>query len=171
MSSPHHPRFDAILGLGSNIGDKPAAIADAIRRLEADPQIAVLARSRLFRTPPWGVTDQDDFANACVGIATKLTPHALLDRCQAIENAMGRVRTRHWGPRAIDVDILVMGAARLHAPDLVIPHPRITERAFVLAPLADIAPGLVIGGKPVSAWLAEVDSSGVAPWSDATHAT
>lgn len=146
MTSPPQPRFDAILGLGSNIGDKPAAIAEALRRLEADPDIAVVARSRLYRTPPWGVTDQDDFANACAGIATKLAPHALLARCQAIENAMGRVRTRHWGPRAIDVDILLMGDTRLDEPDLVIPHPRISERAFVLAPLAEIAPQLVILG-------------------------
>lgn len=168
MTSPPEPRFDAILGLGSNIGDKPAAIAEAIRRLEADPGIAVVARSRLFRTPPWGVTDQDDFANACAGIRTKLSPQALLARCQAIEAAMGRVRTRHWGPRAIDLDILVMGDRRIDAPDLIVPHPRITERAFVLAPLADIAPALVIAGKPVSTWLADIDRTGVEPWPDIT---
>jgi 2-amino-4-hydroxy-6-hydroxymethyldihydropteridine diphosphokinase len=159
--------FDAILGLGSNIGDKAANIAAAIAALDADPDIRVVARSRLFRTPPWGVTDQDSFANACVGVATSLAPRELLRRCQRIENDMGRVRERRWGPRVIDVDILVHGERTIDTPDLVVPHPRIAERAFVLAPLADIAPALSIAGKTVSQWLAGADRTGVEPWPSA----
>lgn len=157
-------QFDAILGLGSNIGDKAANIAAAIAALEAEPDIRVVARSRLFRTPPWGVTDQDSFANSCVGVATSLDPHALLKRCQKIENGMGRVRERRWGPRVIDVDILFYGNRAIDTPDLVVPHPRITERAFVLAPLADIAAALPIAGKTVAQWLATADRTGVEPW-------
>ncbi len=159
--------FDAILGLGSNIGDKAANIEAAIASLDAAPDTRVVVRSRLFRTPPWGVTDQDSFANACIGIATKLEPRDLLRRCQQVENDMGRVRERRWGPRVIDVDVLVYGDRRISEPHLVVPHPRITERAFVLAPLADIAPDLVLSGRTVKQWLEAVDRAGVEPWTSA----
>ena len=155
--------FDAILALGSNVEDKAANIARAIDTLGAAGDIHLIQRSRDYKTPPWGVTDQDWFVNACVLIATKLGPHDLLRRCQDVENKMGRVRRERWGPRVIDVDILVHRAGPIASPDLTLPHPRITERAFVLAPLADIAPELEIAGKPVRSWLAEIDSNGVEP--------
>lgn len=152
--------FDVVLGLGSNLGDKPANIAEAIRLLSEDGALRLVARSRDWKTPPWGVTDQDWFVNACVGMATRLPPRAVLARCQDVESRMGRVRTRRWGPRLIDVDILLFGDAMLDEPDLEIPHPRIAERAFVLGPLADIAPGLLIAGVPVAERLQSMARSG-----------
>ncbi|MGQ0672609.1 MAG: 2-amino-4-hydroxy-6-hydroxymethyldihydropteridine diphosphokinase [Hyphomicrobium sp.] len=156
--------FDAILALGSNVGDKRANIAEAIGLLQSDFGVAIERRSRDFKTPPWGVTDQDWFANACVGVATGLSPARLLKACQGVEATMGRVRAGRWGPRNIDVDILVHHAGPVSSAALTLPHPRITERAFVLAPLADIAPGLVIQGKSVADWLERVDRQGIEPF-------
>ncbi|MBS0234787.1 MAG: 2-amino-4-hydroxy-6-hydroxymethyldihydropteridine diphosphokinase [Proteobacteria bacterium] len=156
--------FDAILALGTNIGDRTGNIEDAIRRLTADGAIRIVARSHLYRTAPWGVTDQDWFVNACVGIGTKLAPHELLARCQAVENDMGRVRTRHWGPRIIDVDILAIRDLQIRDPDLTVPHPLIAERAFVLVPLRDIAPDVTIGGKTLADMLAALDARDVVPF-------
>ena len=154
---------DAIVALGSNEGDKAGNIARAIAMLGAGGDIRILERSKDYRTPPWGVTSQDWFVNACIAIATTLGPHALLARCQDVENRMGRVRRERWGPRVIDVDILVHRAGALAHADLVLPHPRLTERAFVLVPLNEIAPDLVIGGKSVAMWLAGIDAAGVEP--------
>lgn len=152
---------DALIGLGSNMGDKAGNIARAIALLTAGDEVRLVARSRLYRTPPWGKADQDWFVNACIGVATALAPRGLLARCQAVESSLGRVRAERWGPRVIDVDLLVYRGTELAEPDLAIPHPRIGERAFVLAPLADIAPGLVIGGRTVAQYLAEIDRAGV----------
>lgn len=154
---------DAILALGTNIGDRARNIEEALRRLAADGAIRIVSRSRLYRTAPWGVTDQDWFINACVGIATELAPDKLLERCQSVENDMGRVRTRHWGPRIIDVDILAVRDRQICEPDLKVPHPLIAERAFVLVPLKDIAPELTIGGKTLDDMLAALDSRDVVP--------
>jgi 2-amino-4-hydroxy-6-hydroxymethyldihydropteridine diphosphokinase len=159
--------LDAIVALGSNIGDKRANIARAIRLLTEAGDIRIVARSRDYRTPPWGKTDQDWFVNACIGVATKLAPRALLERCLGTERRMGRVRTERWGPRAIDLDVLHVAGVVLDESDLTLPHPRITERAFVLAPLADIAPDLVLNGKSVAEWLASVDRTGVEPFTEA----
>lgn len=153
----------ALLGLGSNIGDKVANIAEAIDLLTASGDLRLIARSRDWRTPPWGVTDQDWFVNACIAVSTRLPPRLLLDRCQAVERSMGRVRLVRWGPRVIDVDILTYSDVRMSDPDLVLPHPRIAERAFVLGPLADIAPHLEIGGRSVTDLLAAADRTGVLP--------
>jgi 2-amino-4-hydroxy-6-hydroxymethyldihydropteridine diphosphokinase len=152
---------DALIGLGSNMGDKAGNIERAVALLTAGDDVRLMARSRLYRTPPWGKTDQDWFVNACIGVATKLTPRELLARCQAVERDLGRVRDERWGPRVIDVDILAYRDVALAEPDLVIPHPRIAERVFVLAPLADIAPSLVIGGRTVAEGLAEIERAGV----------
>lgn len=156
--------FDAVLALGTNIGDRAGNIEEALRRLTADNAIRIIARSRLYRTAPWGVMDQDWFINACVGIATKLMPHELLARCQAVENDMGRVRTRHWGPRIIDVDILAIRNLQICDPDLTVPHPLIAERAFVLVPLRDIAPDVTIGGATIETMLRAVDARDVEPF-------
>ncbi len=153
--------FDAILALGTNVGDRVANIGEAIRRLTADDSIRRVAESRLYRSAPWGVTDQDWFVNACLTMRTELPPHELLKRCQAVENEMGRVRLRHWGPRIIDVDILTYRDRKISEPDLVVPHPLIAERAFVLVPLKDVAPNLMIGGKSIDDMLAKLDASDV----------
>ncbi len=154
-------RYDAILGLGSNVGDKTANIARAIALLTERGDIELVARSKLFKTPPWGKTNQDWFVNACIAIATGLAPESLLERCLEVEALMGRRREEHWGPRVIDVDILTYGHVRMSEPHLTIPHPRITERAFVLAPLADIAPDVVLKGQTVAYWLEGMNKSGV----------
>jgi len=155
--------YDAILALGSNIGDKAGHIEGAIAALGANGDIQLLARSRNYRTPPWGVTDQDWFVNAAIGVATKLTVYELLARCQGVEKKLGRERTIKWGPRIIDIDILFYGNETINDPHLVLPHPHMTERAFVMQPLADIAPNLKIKGKPPAAWLATLPPSGIVP--------
>jgi len=154
---------DAFIALGSNIGDKTVNINHAITLLTQHDDIRLLARSSDYRTPPWGKTDQDWFVNACIGVATSLSPHELLRRCLETEEEMGRKRAEKWGPRLIDLDVLLHGDAVLSDAELILPHPHITARAFVLAPLADIAPNILIDGKSVLQWLAEIDKAGVEP--------
>jgi 2-amino-4-hydroxy-6-hydroxymethyldihydropteridine diphosphokinase len=155
--------FDAIVALGSNLGDKAGRIAEAIALLTEAGDIRLVARSRNFRTAPWGKTDQDWFVNACIAVATELSARDLLARCQAVEKRMGRVRDERWGPRVIDLDVLVYRDLTSDEAELTLPHPRITERAFVLAPLAEVAPELCIKGRTVTDWLAALDCSDVAP--------
>jgi len=128
------------LGLGSNLGDPAANLDEAVRRLEITPGITLVARSSNYRTPPWGPVPQDDFINICVVVDTTLSPKALLQRGLDIENEIGRVREVRWGPRVIDVDVLIYGMKTIAEPDLEVPHPRMGERAFVLIPLAEIWP-------------------------------
>ena len=151
----------AHLGLGSNIGDKAAMLAAAVERLDAWPGIRLVARSSDYRTPPWGDTDQDWFLNAAVAVDTNLAPHALLEACLSIETALGRVRERRWGPRVIDIDVLSYEGATVSDERLVLPHRFVRERAFVLVPLAEIAPDLVIGGETVRDALAKLDATGI----------
>ena len=153
--------FDAILALGTNLGDRIENIEEAIRRLTADGSIRLVSRSKLYRSAPWGVTDQDWFINACIAIQTTLSPHELLKRCQTVENDMGRVRTLRWGPRIIDVDILTFKDLTIAEPDLTVPHPLIAERAFVLVPLKDVAPELRLNGRSIDAMLETLDRSEV----------
>ncbi len=151
----------ATIGLGGNIGDPIAAMAQALRRLDGRDDCRVTAVSRLYRTPPWGKTDQADFYNCCAAIETRLEPLDLLETCLSIERDMKRVRKERWGPRTIDMDILTFDGLDIDTGALIIPHPRMTERAFVLMPLADIAPTLQVNGRPVEAWLAAADRSGI----------
>lgn len=160
---PRSLPFDAVLGLGSNIGDRVGNIEDAIARLTADGVVKLVARSRYYRTAPWGVTDQDWFVNACIAIKADVSARELLARCQAVENGMARVRTQRWGPRNIDVDILTFRDQKIGEPDLVVPHPRIAERAFVLVPLKDVAPDVRIDGASIDEMLSRVDASDVQP--------
>ena len=153
--------FDAIIGLGSNVGDKAANIARALVLLAAGGDIRLVRRSRLYRSAPWGKSDQDWFVNACAAIHTALAPGELLARCQAVEQEMGRVRGERWGPRVIDVDILVFGDVISSEAALTLPHPRITERGFVLVPLAELAPNLAVEGRRVAEWLADIDHGDV----------
>jgi 2-amino-4-hydroxy-6-hydroxymethyldihydropteridine diphosphokinase len=153
----------AYLGLGSNVGDKRAMLAAAVMRLGATPGIRVVARSRHYRTPPWGDTDQDWFLNAAIGVDTDLMPHDLLEAGLAIETALGRIRERRWGPRRIDIDVLSYEGAEVSDERLILPHRFVRERAFVLVPLVEIAPNLMIGGESVSDALAKLDRTGIVP--------
>lgn len=137
-------------------------MARALRHVEAHADCRVLEVSRLYRTPPWGKTDQPDFLNACVLIETRMPPQALLEFCLSIERALKRVRGDRWGPRTLDIDILTYDDRDVSSDTLAIPHPRITERAFVLVPLADIAPKLMIAGKPVDQWVATIEHGAIA---------
>lgn len=136
-------------------------MAAALRMLDANPQTEVVSVSSLYRTPPWGKTDQPDFLNAAAELRTQLTPRGLLDLCLDAEHRLKRVRNERWGPRLIDMDILVFGDRSLHEQGLEIPHPRMLQRAFVLAPLAEIAPDHPIEGLAVSSHLGKLDASGI----------
>jgi 2-amino-4-hydroxy-6-hydroxymethyldihydropteridine diphosphokinase len=130
----------AYLGIGSNLGDRLASLQLAVDELAAAPDVAVVAVSPVYETAPVGGPAQPDFLNAVVAIDTTLTAHDLLALAHAIEAAAERVRTVRWGPRTLDVDILLVGDERVDDPDLVVPHPRMAERAFVVVPLADLDP-------------------------------
>ena len=158
MSGPNNTVY---LSLGGNLGDPAASMATALRLLDADDDTGVIAVSSLYRTPPWGKLDQPDFLNAAAEISTALAPRALLDLCLEAERKLKRVREERWGPRLIDIDILVFGDRIIHVTGLEVPHPRMLERAFVLAPLAEIAPELAVGGRSVSERLGSVDTSGI----------
>ena len=152
--------IDAYIGLGSNLGDSRAQVLGAIVSLGRFVGTRIVALSRLYRTPPWGLLEQPDFVNAAVWVQTTLTPRELLDGLLAIERAAGRIRHgERWGPRVLDLDLLHVSGVTHNDENLVLPHPHIAERAFVLAPLADIAPVLVIPGQGVvSDLLAAIDS-------------
>ena len=132
----------AFIGLGSNVGDRAGALAEAVLRLEAEAGPVVL-RSSIYRTDPVEVVDQEEFLNQVVGVETALEPAALLDRLLSIERVMGRVRTRDKGPRTIDLDLLLHGDTIVQRAGLEVPHPRLHLRRFVLEPLAEIAPEFV----------------------------
>ena len=151
----------ATLGLGGNIGDPVKSMAAALTRLDADADCRVAAVSRLYRTPPWGKTDQSYFFNSCAAVETRLAPEALLDLCLSIEREMKRERIERWGPRTLDIDVLTYQGVEQDAPRLELPHPRMTERGFVLMPLADIAPELMVRGRAVADWLAGADIAGI----------
>jgi 2-amino-4-hydroxy-6-hydroxymethyldihydropteridine diphosphokinase len=151
----------ATLGLGGNIADPVVAMASALQALDARDDCRVAAVSRLYRTPPWGKTDQAFFFNSCAAVETSLSPEALLDVCLRIEREMKRERIERWGPRTIDIDILTYGDVTLDGEKLQVPHPRMTERGFVLMPLADIAPDLFVDGRRVAEWLAVADVEGI----------
>ena len=151
----------ATLGLGGNIGDPKAAMARALAALDRRPDCRVVAVSRLYRTPPWGKTDQDWFFNACALVETLLSPEDLLDACLGIEREMKRERLERWGPRTIDIDVLTFDGVEQRGGRLELPHPRMTGRGFVLMPLADIAPDLTVEGRPVQDWLQEADVAGI----------
>lgn len=135
------------LALGTNLGDRAAALDEAVRRIAALPSTQVLARSTAHETkallPPDDPTPQPDYLNAVVLVETALAPRALFDAVKGIERAMGRVPATRWAPRVIDVDLVLWGERVVDEGDLVIPHPRMHERRFVLAPLAELSPDAV----------------------------
>jgi 2-amino-4-hydroxy-6-hydroxymethyldihydropteridine diphosphokinase len=151
----------AFLGLGGNIGDPAKAMGAALRMLDADAETRVVRASSLYRTPPWGKTDQPDFLNAAAEVATRRSPRRLLDLCLGAERALKRVREERWGPRNIDIDLLIFDDLAVHETGLDVPHPRMLERAFVLIPLAEIAPSLTAGGKTIAECAAAIDGAGI----------
>lgn len=158
----------AFLGLGSNQGDRAAYLREAIHRLDA-ADLRVTGRSHVYETAPWGRTGQATFLNQVLAVETPLPPRALLERCRAVETALGRTRAERWGPRTLDVDLLLYDEAVVRETGLVVPHPELARRAFVLVPLAEVAPGLRLpDGAAVEALLdACPDRDLVWRWDDA----
>ena len=154
---------DVFLSLGSNIGDRAANLSEAVRRLGAEPGIKVVAVSALYRTKPVGPVAQDDFVNGAVRVETTLEPEDLMRRCLAIEAGMGRDRTNslRWGPRLIDIDIILYGNLTIKTEMVEVPHPRFAERAFVLVPLAELAPDHRVGDRTLAQLADAVDRAGV----------
>ena len=169
------------LGLGSNLGDRLGALRAALMRLA---RLGTLEQvSSVYETEPWGVTDQPAFLNLCCRLQTDLAPEALLAETQAIEHQLGRRSGRRWGPRLIDIDLLTYEDCQLNTAELVLPHPLISERAFVLIPLAELAPTLHVPGTrgSVAELLADVSPDAraavvvakrddVLPWSEPPRA-
>ncbi|MFC7301609.1 2-amino-4-hydroxy-6-hydroxymethyldihydropteridine diphosphokinase [Cognatiluteimonas weifangensis] len=153
----------AAVGLGGNLGEVAATLHAALRALDALPGTRLLRASRLYRTPAWGNTAQPDFVNAAALLQTRLDARALLDALLEIERRFGRDRERgeRWGPRTLDLDLLLYGADSIDEPGLRVPHPHLHQRAFALVPLAEIAPGLDVPGRGrVADLLAAVDAGG-----------
>ncbi|TCK04981.1 2-amino-4-hydroxy-6-hydroxymethyldihydropteridine diphosphokinase [Marinobacterium mangrovicola] len=139
------------IGLGSNLEDPQAQVRTALEQLTSLPDTELVAASSLYRSDPVGPQDQPDFVNAVAELNTRLAPEALLDELQAIEQAHRRVRERHWGPRTLDLDILLYAEQQIESERLVVPHRFMRERGFVLWPLAEIAPSLILpDGTPLS---------------------
>ncbi len=149
------------IGLGGNLGNPRRAMAEALQALHETPGIEVIRVSSLFRTPPWGKTDQPDFLNAVAELRCGIEPEALLAACLAIERSLKRERAERWGPRIIDIDIIAFGERQISKRGLQVPHPRWSERAFVLMPLVEIAPDFRIGGVTAAQMLAGLDCSGI----------
>ena len=155
----------AWVAIGGNQGQVRATLEAAIEAIDALPGTRVLQRSSLYRTPAWGRTDQPDFINGVLAVETTLAAPDLLANLLGIERRFGRLRDEdagRWGPRTLDLDLLLHDDQVLELPGLSLPHPRLHERAFVLVPLAEIAPGLVVPGRGrVDGLLAKVDASGI----------
>lgn len=164
MDAPEAGFVRACIGLGGNVGDVVASLERAFAALAALPGTRQLRRSRLYRTPAWGMTAQADFINAAAVLETALSAPELLAALLAIEHAGGRDRAAapRWGPRVLDLDLLLHGDAVVDAPGLRLPHPHLHERAFVLMPLAEIAPDAIVPGRGrLADLLAAVDASGI----------
>lgn len=155
--------MNAWLGLGSNLADPVSQLDEALDRLGLTEGITILKTSSLYRTPPWGDKEQDDFINAVVHIETGLQPIPLLRALQTIENVMGRQKSgRRWGPRLIDIDLLIYGDQQIQSQELELPHPRMHERAFVLMPLCELDATINIPGHGAAGELLQkLDCSGI----------
>lgn len=152
----------AYIALGANLGDPAATVNAAFAALAELPQSMLTARSALYRTAPVGILDQPEFVNAAARITTQLAPEALLDQLLAIEQRFGRIRAERNGPRTLDLDILLYDDLVIDTPRLTLPHPRLHLRAFVLYPLADLAPDLALPGRgSLAAWLPAVANQGI----------
>jgi 2-amino-4-hydroxy-6-hydroxymethyldihydropteridine diphosphokinase len=144
---PEEPVTRAYVGLGTNLGDRAAMLRAALEQLRAEPGVEIVAVSSIRETDPVGVTDQPRFLNAAVALDTELSARELLERLLGIERRLGRTRDGpRFGPRGIDLDLLLYGDARIDQPGLEVPHPRLHERLFALEPLADLDPDIVVPG-------------------------
>ncbi|MGR8981179.1 MAG: 2-amino-4-hydroxy-6-hydroxymethyldihydropteridine diphosphokinase [Gammaproteobacteria bacterium] len=163
MNNPATDTVTAYIGLGSNLDDPVEQIKSARSACAALPNVRELAFSSLYGSPPMGPHDQPDYVNAVMAVATTLSAIDLLHELQSIENQQGRVRTgRRWGARTLDLDLLIYGDQKIDRTELTVPHPGIANRAFVLYPLYEIAPDLVIPGKgPVSRLIANCPLHGL----------
>jgi 2-amino-4-hydroxy-6-hydroxymethyldihydropteridine diphosphokinase len=153
----------AWLALGGNVGDSRTILDRAVALLCADPRLRLVARSADYRTPPWGFKYQPPFVNLCIAVETTLSPRELLLHAQSVELQLGRDRAheKRWGPRTADIDIVAYDDLAMDELGLTLPHPHLFERAFVLMPLNEIAPNLVIAGRKVREALAAVDPAGI----------
>lgn len=151
----------AVLGLGGNIGDARKTMAAALALLAENSAVDVRAVSPLYETPPWGKTDQPPFLNAAALAETTLSARGLLNTILGVERKLGRERTERWGPRIVDIDILLFGDEAIDEPRLQVPHPHLHERAFALKPLVDVMPNAQLRGRRADAWLAEADQAGM----------
>lgn len=145
----------AYIGLGSNLGDKKANIKKALELLDTSTGVRVKKVASLYRTAPLGYTGQDWFLNTVAELETGLSPRELLSLLLDIEERLGRVRTIRWGPRTVDLDLLLFGREEIDTPDLIVPHPRMSERAFVMVPLAELKPEITVPGQGRAGDLAE----------------
>src|SRR3954470_3464806 len=154
---------DVLIALGGNLGDVRATFGKAIANICGMTQGVLLARSSDYATPPWGEAGQARFINACIEIETSLDPHALLFTLHKIEKKFGRDRAheKRWGPRTLDLDLIAYDEVAIDKPELTLPHPRLFERAFVLVPLAEIAPDRVIAGRRVAEALGGLWKEGI----------
>ncbi|MCI0800374.1 MAG: 2-amino-4-hydroxy-6-hydroxymethyldihydropteridine diphosphokinase [Chloroflexi bacterium] len=156
----------AYLGLGTNLGDREQNLVQAVNALNAGPELAVLRTSGIYETAPWGLTNQPDFLNTAAEISTTLSPRQLLDRIKDLEHQLGREAGPRFGPRLIDIDILLFGDLVVDEPDLRIPHASLHLRAFALVPLAELTPDSVhpILGITIAKLAGQVDGlEGVKP--------
>ena len=157
--------YECYLSVGSNLGDRAEYIRQAIEYVGASDKIQLNSVSSLYETPPWGNINQPSFLNGAFSLVSTISPQELLGLCQSVEQSLGRVRHEHWGPRTIDIDLLYIDGIRLNTPELVLPHPYMLERAFVLVPLVEIAPDLLIDGLSVKEHLTKLsDGDTVVLW-------
>ena len=148
----------AVLSIGSNLGDRLAALRLAVETFRP----WLVTASPVYETPPWGPVPQDDYLNAVLLVMDPdATPHDWLARAHKAEQSAGRVRDVRWGPRTLDVDVIDVDAIVSAEPDLTLPHPRATQRAFVLVPWQAVAPDAVLAGRPVASWLADLPAAEV----------
>lgn len=154
---------EAWLALGGNVGDSRSILDRAVTLLCDGQKVKLTARSSDYRTPPWGFVDQPPFINLCIAVETSLAPRDLLARAQAVELQLGRDRAheRRWGPRTADIDIIAYDDLAIDELGLTVPHPRLFERAFVLLPLAEIAPDLAVGGQKIREAAAAIGTGGI----------
>jgi 2-amino-4-hydroxy-6-hydroxymethyldihydropteridine diphosphokinase len=152
------------LGFGSNVGDPAANVRRALQEVEARSIARITARSSLWRTAPWGFTEQEDFANLCALAETRLSPAELLAALKRVETDLGRTAGVRWGPRVIDIDILFYDDLKSKDASLTLPHRELFRRAFVLVPLAEIAPDLMIAGRKVEEAAQAIDHAGILKW-------
>jgi len=158
----------AYISLGSNIGDRESFLKEAIQLLQEKAEIRVTNLSSIYETDPVGLKDQPNFLNMVVEVETSLNPEQLLAECLFVENQLGRVRLIRWGPRSVDLDLILFNQEIIHLDHLIVPHPRAHERAFVLMPLAEINPDIKFPtiGKSVSELLENMQNEGVRLWKE-----